>query len=510
MHPIIAGLMTIFDGFHHAYGTYSSQLTPQEGGPKLKGRAISIPRDVTSVNWEEHVMGKVGLGIIPINEHSEVKFAAIDIDSYDGILEAVNQRIQDLKLPLVACRTKSGGVHAYLFLNAFIDAGVVVKRMREFAAYLGYGNAEIFPKQTRIVPERGDIGQWINVPYFKAADTDRYALNDKGEKLNVQEFIDYAQSKAINVDDLLAIKLGKHEELPDGPPCLNHLVSMGFPEGTRNNGLFNLAVYAKKKYPEGFEKYVEEYNSKYMQPPLATNEVLGVLKSIRKDKDFFYTCKAAPLCNYCNMPECRKKKHGIGVGGTGLPKFGTLSKLLTEPVIWFLEIEGGGRLELSTEDLQNQRRFQNRCMESLNIMPTMIKAEEWQSLIQGLLETVTVVEMPIELTVSGMLKRHLEDFCTGRVQAMNKEEILNGKPWFDSGFYYFRMQDFMDYLVRRKFNDMSLSEIGMWFREWKADKKFFNLKGKGTTLTRVSQSLFKGIQVEKFDVTLNTTEPPFV
>lgn len=500
--------MNLFDGFHHAYGTYSSQLVPQEGGPKLKGRAISIPRDVTTHNWEEHVSGKIGLGIIPINERSEVKFAAIDIDSYSDILQEVNERIQELKLPLVACRTKSGGVHVYLFLNAFVDAGVVVKRMREFASYIGYGNAEIFPKQTRIVPERGDIGQWINIPYFNAGNTNRYALNDKGDVLSINDFIDYANSKTISVDQLLAIKVGKQEELPDGPPCLNHLVAMGFPEGTRNIGLFNLAVYAKKRFSEGYEKHVEEYNTKYMDPPLATSEVLGILKSLRKDKDFFYQCKQAPLCNYCNMPQCRTKKLGIGVGGTGLPKFGSLSKLLTEPVIWFLEVEGGGRLELTTEDLQNQRRFQNRCMESLNIMPSMIKAEEWQEIIQGLLETVTVVEMPVELTASGILKRHLEDFCTGRAQAQNKEEILTGKPWTDNGLTYFRMSDFMDYLERRKFREMDLNQIGMWFREWKADKKFHNLKGKGVTLTCIPA--FKNQQVEKFDVTVNTTPPPFV
>lgn len=500
--------MSIFDGFRHAYGTYSAQMAPQEGGPKLKGKAISVPRDLTSHNWELHVAGKIGLGVIPINERSEVKFAAIDIDSYEGVLPSVNQRIQELKLPLVACRTKSGGCHAYLFLKDFVDAGIVQKRMREFAAYLGYGNAEIFPKQTRIVPERGDIGQWINMPYFNAAATDRYALAPDGSKLGIDEFIIFANSKSLSVDELLAVKIGTTEALPDGPPCLNHLVSMGFPEGTRNNGLFNLTVYAKKAYPDSWEKYVEEYNNKFMNPPLATSEVLGILKSARKEKDFFYTCKQAPLCNYCNMPQCRKAKHGIGLGGTGLPKFGTLTKLLTEPVIWFLEIENGGRLELSTEDLQNQRRFQNRCMESLNVMPSMIKAEDWQAIIQGLLEQVTVVEMPVELTSSGILKRHLEDFCTSRAQAQNKEEILTGKPWTDNGYHFFRMSDFMDYLERRKFRELNLSEIGMWFREWKAEKKFMNLKGKGCTLTVVPE--FKGQQVEKFDVTVDTTPPPFV
>lgn len=498
--------MSLFDGFRHAYGTYSSHLAAQDGGQKLKGRAISVPRDVTVHQWEEHITGKVGLGIIPINENSEVKFAAIDIDLYGGELDKINEQVHRLKLPLIVCRTKSGGAHVYLFLKDFTPAVDVQRRMREFAAVLGYGNAEIFPKQTKIVPERGDIGQWINIPYFDASNTTRYALGADGKRLEITQFIEFANMQAVGYHDLLAFVMPGQKVLPEGPPCLNHLVSMGFPEGTRNKGLFNLAIYAKKLNPDEWEKLVEEYNNKYINPPLPTSEVLGVLKSVRK-KEFNYTCKDTPICNYCNMPECRKAKHGIGISGTGLPKFGTLSKLLTEPVIWFLEIEGGGRLELSTEDLQNQRKFQNRCMASLNVMPSMIKGEEWQAIIQGLLETVTVIEMPVELTPSGMLRKHLEDFCTGRAQANTRDEILAGKPWTDNGFHYFRMSDFMDYLDRRKFREVEMAHIGMWLREWKAEKGFLKLKGKGVTITKLPA--FTNTQTEKFDNPITVKETPY-
>lgn len=508
MHPIVQGMMELFDGFRHAYGTYSGHVVSQDGGPKLKGKAISVPKDVTPIQWEEHITGHVGLGIIPINQNSEVKFAAIDIDSYGfGTPEGVNKRVQDLKLPLIVCRTKSGGAHVYLFLREFTDAAIVQARMREFAAILGHGNAEIFPKQTKIVPERGDIGQWINIPYFNAAETDRYAFDRDGQRMTCKDFIEYARSIRQSRDELVGISLKAEERLVEGPPCLNHLTSIGFPEGTRNIGLFNLGVYARKMYPDSWEKYVEEYNNKFLSPPLPPNEVLGVMKSLRK-KDFFYQCKQAPLCNFCNMPKCRRQKHGIGVGGTGLPKFGTLTKLLSDPVIWFLEVEGGGRLELSTEDLQNQRRFQNRCIEVLNIMPTMIKTEEWQEIVQGLLENVTVVEMPVGLTPSGMLLQHLEDFCTSRAQANTKEEILNGKPFLDGDYHLFRMQDFLAYLERRKFRELDLAQIGMWFREWKADKKFMNLKGKGATVTMFPK--FKYKQLDKFDNPISDTPPPFV
>jgi len=38
------------------------------------------------------------------------------------------------------------------------------------------------------------------------------------------------------------------EAFPAGPPCLNKLASTGFGEGSRNNALFNIAVYYKQAH----------------------------------------------------------------------------------------------------------------------------------------------------------------------------------------------------------------------------------------------------------------------
>lgn len=506
MHPITQGLMSIFDGYRKAYGLYSRDLKAEENGQKLKGRAMSLARDVTAEVWEKHISGEQGLGIIPINEESRVKFAAIDVDVYPLDLEEVNRRVLKFKLPLIVCRTKSGGAHIYLFLREFLDAAIVQKRMREFASVLGYGNSEIFPKQTKILPERGDIGQWINMPYFRAAESERYALGEDGKKLDVYEFIALAHRKSLSLQDLESVDLSGSELLPGGPPCLNHLCSMGFPEGTRNNGLFNLALYARRVSPDSWESLVEEYNIKFMNPPLSISEVLGVMKSVRK-KEFAYSCKQAPIANYCNMPKCRTCKHGIGTKGTGLPKFGTLTKLITDPPIWFLEIEGGGRLELKTDDIQSQRRFQNRCMESLNIMPSMIKSDEWEELIRGLFETMTIVEMPAEITPAGILYQHLEEFCTTRAQAKQMDELLIGKPFTDVGFHYFRMRDFLDYLERRKFKLIPLNNIGMYMRDWKVEKVVKNLKGRSTCISKIPE--FKNTQQEKFDPAVEVSKIPY-
>lgn len=467
--------MSLFEGYLKAYGFYSGSLTPDEVG-KMTGKRASVNGTVTVDLWSKHISGEQGLGIIPITENNEVKFAAIDIDQYDLDLPALAKSIHEKKLPLIVCRTKSGGAHVFLLMTKFHEAAPIQRKMREIASILGFGGAEIFPKQTHIVAERGDVGNWINMPYFNASKTNRYAISHLGHPLEITEFTTLAKNSLVDPDYFLQLKVEEAQHLEGGPPCLNHLISMGFPKGTRNNGLLNLGVYAKKAFPDSWQLKVEEYNHRFMDPPLSAGEVLGVIHSLNK-KDFFYMCKQTPISQYCNMPKCRGCKHGIGQGSLGMPKFGTLTKLRTDPPIWFLEVEGGGRLELATGDLQNQRAFQNRCMASLNIMPIPPKNEVWQEIVSALLENVHEVEIPPEATPTGMLKAHLEEFCTSRVQAKTIDDLLLGKPWTNGHMTYFRMKDFLEYLDRKKFV-MARPYIAMHLRDWGASTRVFNIRGK--------------------------------
>lgn len=506
MHEIINDLMSLFDGYRKAYGMYSGVLSQEQDG-KMTGKRASITGDVTYELWAKHVAGTQGLGIVPIDETSRVKFAAIDIDSYTVDLVKLNQQLTSKELPLVLCRTKSGGAHLYLFLDNFHDAGEIQRKMREVASVLGYGGAEIFPKQTKVKADRGDVGNWINMPYFMAHQTTRFALDEKGNQLDLKGFIAYAKVNRCPPSEFLGLKINETEHLEGGPPCLNHLIGMGFPSGTRNNGLLNLGVYAKKISPDNWESLVNEYNTKFMDPPLEAVEVMGVIKSLKR-KDFFYMCKQSPIAQYCNAPKCRACKHGIGNTDLGMPKFGGLTKLKTVPPIWFLEVEGGGRMELSTDDLQNSRYFQHRCMENFNIMPILPKQEVWQELVSGLLSGVNEVDVPLEVTPMGILHRHLEDFCTGRVQAKTIDDLLLGKPFNQNAFYYFRMQDFYEYLDRKKFTAMQRTYIILHFKDWGMQKKFWNIRGKGCNTIAIPETLFQS-QKEEFEAPNQVKPVPY-
>ena len=307
---------TLFSGLERAHGTYNNIDNTREDG-KRQGQAITKREPVTDALWADHLSGVNGIGIIPIRDDSTVVFGAIDVDVYAGLnLVALAASLRELKLPLVPCRSKSGGAHLYLFTKDPVPAAAMQDKLRGLAALLGYGTAEIFPKQTSMQPGTSDIGSWINAPYAGGDDTNRYALNPDGDGLSAEEFLAYAEGCKVG-PEWFSQPLRKSEGLlPDAPPCLQHLIEQGIPEGGRNKTLFNLAVYCRKAGDDWQDK-VQELNQRHLKPALPHAEVLTIIKSVSR-KQYGYACSDVPLSSYCDKAQCMKRTLGIGAGGKGL------------------------------------------------------------------------------------------------------------------------------------------------------------------------------------------------
>ena len=477
-------LHDIFYGSSRAHGSFIVNNTSV--GQKKQGTAKTIKTMGSSVkHWKDHIDGVRGLGVVPIDEENHVKWGAIDIDTYSLDIKKLVLKIEEFKLPLVVCRSKSGGAHVYCFLKDKAPAGDMQDKLREISAGLGYGGVEIFPKQREVLVDRGDIGSWLNMPYFEGDESLRYAYDSKGDALTVSEFIEFVEKRSLDYEKLIDLEVPTLDDIKDGPPCLQVLLKQGFPQGTRNNGLFNVGVYLKKSTPETWQTEIEEYNRKYVQPPLPAQEVITLIGTLKK-KEYNYKCSDEPIRSYCNVARCRGCKFGIG-GSNATPTFSSLSKLDTKPPLWFLSIDDK-RLELTTEQLQNQIKFQRACMEILNMMPPKMQERAWQTLIQTLMDSgMEIIEVSDDVTIEGQFMELLESFCTDMAQANTRDEILLGKPYTEDGKTYFRIKDLKDYLVKHRFTDMETNRIASKLRDLKAEHKFWNIKGRGTNVWYIKE-----------------------
>ncbi len=226
-------LKQIFSGLTIAYGQYQPG-DRGENGTKQKGKAFIVRKTVTDDLWINHLAGEgPALGIIPITENNDCRWGCIDIDEYDLDHVSLIKSIRTLKLPVIVCRSKSGGAHVFLFTKENIPASLMQSKLKQMALVLGYEGSEIFPKQTEILVERGDTGNFLNLPYHNQMKGLRYAINDEGAGCTLEEFYKlydvYSRTKK-EVEEIKIEKEKIEEAFPGGPPCLNKLASVGFGE----------------------------------------------------------------------------------------------------------------------------------------------------------------------------------------------------------------------------------------------------------------------------------------
>ena len=445
----------IFEGLKIAYGQYQKGER-SENGSKQQGKAFIVRKNVSDDLWENHLQGKgPALGIIPIREDNTCRWGCVDIDSYNLDHGGLIQSIRHLNFPLIVCRSKSGGAHVFLFTKEFISAALMQSTLKKIAKVLGYEGSEIFPKQTEILVERGDTGNFLNLPYYNETKGLRYALDDKGEAASLESFYSMYDQYACTEAQVKEIKIEEkkiEEPFPSGPPCLNKLASTGFGEGSRNNALFNIAVYYKQAHPDSWEDKIVEANLKYMEPKLSNSEVQQLIKSVNRKGYDKYRCKDAPINAVCQSGLCRTKRFGVGYGEEEMPVLGNLTKYKSTPPQWFLDVSGT-RIELKSEQLYSPPLFALACLDQANLVVPVPKPKDWkQYFLKPMMQNLQEVEPLESLDPMNQITGLLQDWTTNRQSARTMDDIFNKLPFTEEGFTYFRMDDFFAFCKKNNWD----------------------------------------------------------
>jgi hypothetical protein len=250
------------------------------------------------------------------------------------------------------------------------------------------------------------------------------------------------------------------------------------------------------------------FNYEQLDDPLPSGEVNGLIKSVSK-KEYAYTCKQSPICNYCEKSKCMKREFGIGgYGGGQAIEISSITKYETEnrsSVRWYIEI-GGERIEVTTQQLLDQRQLQKLCVEKLNKCPAQMPGPKWEQAINNLLSTVEVIQDPDDASPQGQFEKMLDSFLTGKVQARHRDEIMNAKPWHDpdEGRVFFRSEDLFIYLEARRFRYQSQHQVWSWLRNLGGDRKTFRIKSKPVKVWSVPAPQF--YDEEDLEVPSSVTE----
>lgn len=474
--------MSLFDGSREAYGQFTiTGYNPLK--KKFEGKAETIHKKVTLEHWERHLTTEQGLGIIPIRRDSTCVFGAIDVDDYAlNHLEFI-EKIRKLNFPLHPFRSKSGGAHLYCFTNEPVSAELMQDTLSYFASKLGYGRSEIFPKQKEIDPTKQMPGNWINVPYNKG--TERPCLDDKAEPMSLETFCKYIEGKPIGVKELAKWTLFEEPEdeddlLKGAILCIKNMIEDGggqVPEGYGDDGLFQYALYAKKRWSVKWAEKVKLFNKTYMaDSPMPERDLERIISQVDK-KEYAYKCNDPKFEKYCDKANCVKTKYGPRL--SSFIDWGSMHVINSEPPVYYWDMNGK-TVKLESKDIVSPSLFKAAVFDQAGFYPPSMKDEDFAARVNDARSKAIEIKIERSLSKRSNLLEHLRNFCESRSasnMAKERDCILKHFVYKDTSKheirYHFRLESFVMYLQDHNVREFRHNEIiGIFKKDWQNDEGF--------------------------------------
>jgi hypothetical protein len=442
-------------------------------------------KPITDQDYLDHLSGNKSIGIQPCNEENMARFGVIDIDdkqhSYDNFpYKKYLDIIKELSLPLIPVKSKSGGLHLYLFLKTPARALFVKNFLETLLFSLGLpSQTEIYPKQTELVKQEDgklSVGQFINLPYFKKQE--RLAINFDGKPFTFEQFIQVVELNLKTPDELEEFSIahvknvlqGGSSEFEDGPPCLQLLTKNKLTDG-RDRFLYNYMVFAKKKYADNWDKKVVQAAQDYFEKngdginDWDEKKIRDKIRSWKKESTKGHSCTQEPIAAFCMKSECLKRKFGVASDRKNI--FPSLSGLIKieypEPEYTFnVELPGGkGSTEVRAKDvkqIKDQEELRALIIKTANIYVPKVKGDEFETVLHTLFNNLKEIQQPPKgTTPNELLEEYLIEYINGP-RAKSYASFKNGSILIDKDkdgntYAYFKYSNFYKALKNKEWKE---------------------------------------------------------
>lgn len=451
-------LYGLFRGAEERHGTYDvKRLRLVDSKMEMKDENGKGPLDVkgppTPELWEKHLAGVRPLGISPLREDGLCRWGVIDIDVYRGLDHGELARAG---LPLVVCRSKSGGAHLYLFASDWVPQATMNAALVALAARLGHADAETYP------PAAGP-GNWINMPAWTS--TERCGVKAGGLEMDVVELIAAAEACRQSPDAVAA--LGRRETGADKEGTISSRVLRKLSE--RAAEIASMADGRKRALHDTaflFGKYV-------LKERVDAETVVGRLIAAAVAAGLEHHIAESHVRN--GLEARLKKRGGDGDDDEDDGRYPEIEKIVIitgcdEPT-WRVTVADYGDITLPSKEVWKNDLFNLRCAENLRVGFKRLSVNEWADRLNGALRLAEFEAAPKDETPEYRFRLALEEFFFDRHRADRIEELVFGKPYHDDNDrIWFRFKDLYRRLVE---------EPGSPFRGWSPKRIGDMLKGIG-------------------------------
>lgn len=443
-HTTLEQFIELFQGSDTYFGeSKPTGLRKDNGKEEYKSWINKLP--IEKKDFEEHINGTRHIGTVPIRDDSTCTWGVIDVDIYNLDHIKLIKLIRERQYPLVPYRSKSNGLHLILHLSEPVQARKVRSLLNSIAADLGVAGTttDIFPAQDQVdlTPEKWEDknkGNFVNLPYQRAARSTRMALYDNGMGIPLSDLYNYVQKFICSEEDLeTIIKEEKKEDDIGYPPCIKSFLRNKVKDGEgRNDAMFNCAVLCKKLNPDAdyWPEYFREMNKQIGEPPLDPKELNTLIKQHQKT-DYKYKCGTSVAKAHCDRPKCLSQKYGINPN-EAMPTVGKLMKYNVYPEPYWVLPVNGVNVKLENKELYSQQLFGSKLLAAdivwRNLKPSKQAPDPWSDFKEELIknkidiEGYDAMEEKDDIFNSRMIQ-FLED-CELHTEF---SQISNGYMWLD-------------------------------------------------------------------------------
>jgi hypothetical protein len=406
--------LELFDGSKRKYGIFKpSGLKRSDGKVEGEYNWKEFPVDGNELPlFTDHIEGKTPIGIVPTRPDGSCSYGCIDVDKIKSVEEAneVLAKIKSWNLPFVPFKSKSGGIHAYLFVDGSVSAKELKTRLRTLSLKLGRPKKtiDIFPVQTRLSED--GTGNMLNVPYFNAKDTGperRWAIKDydMNDLYTLEEFLEMPIKK-ITPEELF--KIG-NKFTSDYPPCMDYYFENNVGEGERDKVLMQFGCVARKIHGDDQEKVnndMYDFVKKHFQsqdgftPKEFSTKVSQVMKKKdvvdQKDEEDIWlyknNCRQIDELGHCDRVGCRTRKYGLVEKIVMVTDYRMLKTMPRRHLLTMVNEQGDEVVvSMTTDQLWTQNTIAKRCWEE-NIQWTMLPSEEFQTMKDNWFTQMKIVD----------------------------------------------------------------------------------------------------------------------
>ena len=448
-------LLELFEGDSSQF-IKVTQTGGQDERGKRKADYLTLHEPVTSSLWKDHLEGKFVIGLRPERDE-KIKWGCIDVDPQnykDYSSKKYIDIIKQNKLPLIPVRSKSGGLHIFLFLKDWEDKQQVLKILHKWNNDYFMAN-EVFP-----------MNKALGMPYFNAKMTTEFAYNDEGTPVMLEAFLGIVEKKRTTIEQIKNFKATTYEpesNWRDSPPCVQKMIQEKWSGNHRNDFLFNVLVLECKKNENiSISDLIDigkKRNTEIFTPPLPEKEVITTAKSVKKN-GYFYKCppKLNAITPICNKELCKNRSLGI---------FQETPAMIDEfeDVLFIRDIKEsfykfryhGEEIMVKPEDLASELNFKKKLLNYKILwknLPRRQKVNMWDLFLDALVKKAEESEeFNYAETLEDIRYQTLKEFFEDTIEQDDFQKLKDGYVVLDSktNICYFKRTT-LDNWMKKKMN----------------------------------------------------------